>query len=130
MSSIKQDRTAERIRVILSELLRREVSDPRLQSITVTEIKLDPELTFADIYVNALGDESRESDVMEGLKRAKGFLRRELGKRVRLRVTPELHFHWDVTLERGERMHQLIASLDIPHEPEVSADDDPDTELE
>ncbi len=130
MSSIKQDRTAERIRVILSELLRREVSDPRLQSITVTEIKLDPELTFADIYVNALGDESRERDVMEGLKRAKGFLRRELGKRVRLRVTPELHFHWDVTLERGERMHQLIASLDIPPEPEVSADDDPDTELE
>lgn len=112
--SIKQDRMSERIRGILSELLLREVSDPRLQGVTVTEVKLDPELMFADIYVNALGDESRQDEVMNGLSSANGFLRREVGKRVRLRNTPELHFHWDMTLERGEHLNQLISSLHIP----------------
>lgn len=112
--SIKQDRMADRMRQILSELLLREVSDPRLHNVTVTEVKLDPELMFADVYVNALGDESRSQEVLAGLKSAGGFLRREVGKRVRLRNTPELHFHWDVTLERGERMNQVIANLHIP----------------
>jgi ribosome-binding factor A len=112
--SIKQDRMAERIQAILSELLLREVADPRLQKVTITEVKLDPELMFADIYVNALADESRQDEVLAGLGRAKGFLRREVGKRVRLRNMPELHFHWDETLERGERIHRLISELDIP----------------
>lgn len=114
--SIKQDRMSERIQGILSELLLKEVSDPRLQHITVTEVKLDPELMFATIYINALGDESREPQVMAGLQRAKGFLRREVGKRIRLRNSPDLVFHWDKTLERGERMHHLISSLEIPSE--------------
>ncbi|PJF21032.1 MAG: ribosome-binding factor A [Phototrophicales bacterium] len=112
--SIKQDRMSERIREILSELLLREVSDPRLHNITVTEVKLDPELMFADIYVNALGDESREDEVMQGLASANGFLRREVGKRIHTRNTPQLHFHWDVTLRRGEELNQLLDSLDIP----------------
>jgi ribosome-binding factor A len=112
--TIKQDRMAEQIRSILSELLLREVADPRLQGVTVTEVGLDRELMFADVYVNALGDESRQNDVMSGLERANGFLRREVGKRVRIRHTPELHFHWDVTLERGERINQILSGLDIP----------------
>lgn len=115
--SIKQDRMSERVRTILSELLLREVRDPRLQGVTITEVKMDPELMSADIFVNALGDESRQKEVLYGLKSANGFLRREVGKRVRLRNTPELHFHWDATLQRGERLNQLISSLDIPPEP-------------
>ncbi len=125
--TIKQDRVAERIRAILSELLLREVADPRLKNVTVTEVTLDPELMFADIYVNALGDESRQDEVMAGLSRAQGFLRREVGKRMRLRTLPELHFHWDETLERGERMNQLLSSLAIPPEPppvEIAEHDD------
>lgn len=114
--SIIQDRMQERIQSILSELLLREVADPRLQHITVTEVRLDPELLFANIYINALGDESRQKQVLAGLERAKGFLRREVARRVRLRSAPELIFHWDETLERGERLHQIIAKLDIPSE--------------
>lgn len=123
--TIKQDRMSERIQAILSELLLREVSDPRLRHVTVTEVKLDPELMFADVYVNALADESRQDDVMHGLERAKGFLRREVGKRVRLRNTPELHFHWDITFERGERLNQILEHLDIPA-PTESTDDSND----
>jgi ribosome-binding factor A len=122
--SIKQNRMADRVRQILSELLLREVSDPRLQGVTVTEVMLDPELMFADVYVNALGDESREKNVLTALKRANGFLRREVGKRVRLHNTPELHFHWDATLERGERLNQLLSSLQIPDPDEDDFDEE------
>lgn len=114
MATIKQDRVAERIQTILSELLLREVADPRLKNVTVTEVALDPELMFADVFVNALADESRQDAVMAGLARAQGFLRREIGKRMRLRTVPELRFHWDETLERGERINELLSSLDIP----------------
>jgi ribosome-binding factor A len=109
--SIVQDRMSDKIRAILSELLLREVSDPRLHNVTVTEVRLDTELTYANVYVNGLGDESRQKEVMQGLKSAQGFLRREVGKRVKLRNTPELNFHWDTTLERGERIGQLLDSL-------------------
>lgn len=130
--SIKQDRVSERIQTILSELLLREVRDPRLLGVTITEVRMDPELIFADVYVNALGDESRQKEVLDGLNRANGFLRREVGRRVRLRSTPELHFHWDVTLERGEQLNQLISSLEIPpevDEEELYGDDREDGEL-
>jgi ribosome-binding factor A len=122
--TIKRDRMAEQIRSKLSALLLREVSDPRLQSVTVTEVRLDPELIFADVFVNALGDEGRQEEVMQGLSRANGFLRRELGKRVRLRTVPELHFHWDVTLERAEHLNRLISNLEIPPPPPPEPVDD------
>lgn len=114
--TIKQDRIAERIRTVLSELLLRDVADPRLQGITITEVTLDPEWVYAYIYVNALGDESRKDEVLTGLQRAKGFLRREIGKSVRLRITPDLIFRWDTSLQRAENMQQLISKLNIPPE--------------
>jgi ribosome-binding factor A len=120
--TVKQDRMAWRIRTILSELLLREVSDPRLQGITITEVTLDAELEYARVYVNALGDETRQNEVMHGLERAKGFLRREVAQRVRLRKAPELIFRWDETLERGERINHLLSELDIPPEDEPVAD--------
>jgi len=123
MSRIKQNRMSDRIREILSELMLREVSDPRLHNVTVTEVKLDPELMFADVYVNAMS-EDRQKEVMQALKSAKGFLRREVGKRVRLRNVPDLIFHWDAMLERGEQMNQLIDGLYIPPPTEEPEDDD------
>ena len=119
--SVKKERMNERIRVVLSELMLREVSDPRLQGVTVTEVSLDPELMYATVYVNALGDEEREVEVMSALKKAGGFLRREVGQRIRLRNTPELNFHWDKSLEAAERINQLIDSLDIPDDIEGEA---------
>ena len=120
--SIKQRRMNDRIQHILSGLLQREINDPRLRDVTITEVQLDPELEVARVYVSALGDESREAEVMKGFRRAKGFLRRELGKRVRLRKTPELRFDWDRTLAHAERINQLISGLDIPAEPEADGD--------
>ncbi len=139
MSKIKQERTSGHIRKILSQLILREVADPRLQGITITDVELDPELLFAKVYVNALGEEERQPEVMFALEHAKGFLRREVAKRVRLRKAPELLFRWDESLQRGERIDALLANLDIPRdetlplaaEPtEDETDDDGDTDSE
>jgi ribosome-binding factor A len=117
MTTIKQDRVAGRIRQILSVLILREVADPRLQGITVTDVEIDSELMFARIYVNALGEEERAPEILGALKQAKGFLRREVGKRMSLRRVPDLGFYWDTSLERGDRIDTLIDRLDIPPAP-------------
>lgn len=114
MSKIRQRRTADRIQRVLSVLFLRELRDPRLQDITVTEVTIDRELKYADIYVNALGDESRQKEVMAALESATGYLRRELASRVRLRTVPHLHFHWDPTLAHAEKINQILDDLDIP----------------
>jgi len=114
--SVKRKRMSERIHQILSQLLLTEIADPRLQEITVTEVTLDPELMVAKVYVSAMGDENRETEVMSGLRRAGGYLRREVGQRVRLRHTPELHFKWDSALAQADRINAIISSLEIPAE--------------
>jgi ribosome-binding factor A len=116
VSKIRQQRTAEQIRVILSELVLREIRDPRIRDITITEVRIDRELLYADIYVNALGDESRKHEVLSALDGAKGYLRRELAARLDMRMVPNLHFHWDPTLEHAEHISQLLDSLEIPTE--------------
>ena len=114
MSKIRQQRTAEQIKIIFSEIFLRELNDPRLQGLTITEVTIDRELQHADIYVHALGDESREIGVLQALKSANGFLRRELSNRMQLRSVPQLHFHWDPTLAHAEKVNEILDSLHIP----------------
>ncbi len=116
MSKVRQQRTADQIQYTLSGLLLYQVQDPRLQGLTITEVKIDRELQHANIYVNALGDESRQGEVMESLDKASGFLRKELSNRVSFRTVPELHFHWDPRLAHAEEINQLLDELDIPPE--------------
>ena len=114
MPSIRQQRIAAQIRTLLSELLLRDLRDPRLDSVTVTDVKVDRELQYADIYVAALGEDSRQEEIMAGMASASGYLRRELGNRLRLRSTPQLHFHWDPLPAQAEQISQILESLDIP----------------
>src|SRR5688572_19177319 len=126
--SIKQERVAEDIREILSGIFLYEVTDPALQGITVTEVILDPELEYANCYVNALGEDSRQKEVMDGLRRANGFLRREVGKRIRLRRVPFLNFHWDITLSRAEAIEEALDRLNLPPAPPRKAAQDEDND--
>ncbi len=102
--------------MVLSDLSRRQLNDPRLHDLTITEVVIDRELQYADVYVNALGDESRRDEVMAGLQKAAGFLRRELSQHIRLRTIPELHFHWDPRLVQAEEVSRILDDLDIPPE--------------
>lgn len=126
--SIKQQRTAGRIREILSEVLLTEVSDPRLMGVTVTEVKIDRELRHANVYVAVIGAVGIDEDAMDGLARAKGFLRSALARRMQSRITPFLYFHWDARLEDSSRIEDLLADVDIPDEENNPVD--PDLQIE
>ena len=114
-SKVRLTRIADRIRQDLSEMLIREVQDPRLSGISITDVKVDRELTFADIYVSAVEGSERSKEVLEGLQSASGFLRSQLAARVDLRAFPRLRFHWDPTPERADHIERILASL--PQEP-------------
>jgi len=114
MSKIRQQRTADQIHMILSELMLRHLNDPRLLDLTVTEVTIDREMQYADVNDQALGDETRQDDVMAALENAAGFFRRELASRMRLRTTPQLHFHWDPRLAHAEEIDKILGELDIP----------------
>lgn len=118
MSTVRQKRTAEQIRMTLSQLLLLEMKDPRLQGVTVTRVTIDRELQYADIYVHALAEDEREEEVMEALQKASGYLRRELGNTLRLRHVPHLHFHWDPSLAHADRINRLLDDITIPEEEE------------
>ncbi|MEN8098097.1 MAG: 30S ribosome-binding factor RbfA [Chloroflexota bacterium] len=111
MTSVRQRRVADQIRSELSDLLLRDVRDPRLSFVTITDVSIDRELAYAQVYVNALGEEDRQDEVMEALDRARGYLRSQIASRIRLRRTPDLRFYWDPSLQHGERISELLDSL-------------------
>jgi len=104
-------RISDRIHQELSLVLQREVADPRLAMVTVTAVEVDRELAFATIYVTALGTQDRMNEVLSALESARGYLRRELAARVRLRSFPQLRFQWDLSYERGTRIDELLDML-------------------
>jgi ribosome-binding factor A len=122
VSKNRLDRINERILEELSALLLMEASDPRLSGVSVTDVDVDRELAYANIYVSALEGSERSKEILEGLEHASGFLRHELAIRVDLRTFPRLRFHWDPTFERAARIEEIFASLeDNPSEGEDPA---------
>ena len=110
-SGVRLQRIADRIRQELSELLIREIQDPRLEQIFVTDAKVDKELAFADIFVSAVEGHERSQEVLAGLESASGFIRKTLAGRVDLRVFPRLRFHWDPTPENADHIEKVLAEL-------------------
>lgn len=104
-------KVAERIQEELADILKRNVADPRLAMITITEVDVDRELAYAQIYVVASGDDERMDDVLAGLEGAQGYLRSQLAARIQLRSFPQLRFRWDASHERGARIEELLDSL-------------------
>ncbi len=121
MSKVRQERTAEQIQQLLSEIFLREVSDPRLAGVTITEVEIDRELQYATAYVNALGEDDRREEVMAGLQSAAGFLRRELAGSLNLRSAPVIRFQWDPRLRYVEEVDKLLEELDIKPDDTVNA---------
>ncbi len=124
-SKVRLTRIADRIRQDLSEMLIREVQDPRLSGISITDVKVDRELTFADIYVSAVEGSQRSKEILEGLQSASGFLRSQLAARIDLRTFPRLRFHWDPTPERADHIERILASLrQAPPTPQEKPNDE------
>jgi ribosome-binding factor A len=109
-SPIRQRRVADRLLQETSQLLQ-EMNDPRLALVTVTRVNIDRELEYANVFVSAVGDEARRKEVMLVLNGAKGYVRREIARRVQLRRAPELIFHWDPSPEKAEHIAQLLDEI-------------------
>ncbi len=122
MPSNHINRINEDIRLCMDKLLR-EVKDPRIHQglLSVTAVETSGDLKYSKIYLSVLGLEDEKS-FKQGLKSASGWLRRELGQRLRLRNTPELTFFLDHSIEEGAHINSLLAALDI--QPEEETEDD------
>ena len=111
-----QRRVSELVHIRLSNLLERKVKDPRLNLVTITDVEVSPDASRADVYFTAPGDDESREEVQEGLRSAAGWLRHELGQQLRLRHTPELIFHYDRSVERGERISNILDELGLGDE--------------
>jgi ribosome-binding factor A len=106
----RQQKLGDLIQRELSELLQRELRDPRVGMITITGVDVSPDLSHAKVFFTVL-EKQRLEDASEGLRRAAGFLRSQLAKRIKLYTTPELRFEYDESVERGDRLSRLINSV-------------------
>jgi ribosome-binding factor A len=111
VSDTRLQKIEDRIFQELSTLLLREVADPRLVGVSITKVRVDRELAYANIYVSSLEGSESADEIIAGLKHAGGYLRSELARRMQLRYTPRLRFFWDPSPEHADRIDQLIASL-------------------
>ena len=110
-SPIRLQKIADRIREDLSELLIFQVDDPRLSGVMVTDVKVDRELYYANIYVSAVEGKERSSEILAGLESANSFLRRSLSQTIELRTFPKLRFFWDPTPENADRVEFLLKQI-------------------
>lgn len=122
-------RIADQIQRDLSQLIRDEIKDPRLGMFTVQSVEVSRDLSHAKVYISVMGDEQVRIDTLAVLTRAAGYLRKLLGKEMRLRIIPQLHFIHDDSLDRGLHMSSLIAKAvaeDASHH-QAAGGDGPDT---
>ncbi|NLM39004.1 MAG: 30S ribosome-binding factor RbfA [Firmicutes bacterium] len=109
--STKHYRLTEDIKRAVSDIISREVKDPRLGMLSITDVDLSRDLSLARIYFSVLGGEDEAQNTLEGLNNAKGFIRTELARRVRMRHTPDIKFLHDSSLERGARINAILREL-------------------
>jgi ribosome-binding factor A len=119
----RTDRLNEALKQEISLLVRDEVRDPRVGLATITAVQTSPELDHAKVYFTALGDEAERAGILTGLRSAAPFIRSQLGKRMRMRRVPELHFEVDRVLEEAARIERLLREA-LPPEPLAARDDD------
>jgi ribosome-binding factor A len=110
-TKMRIQRISDRIQQELAELVLIKVNDPRITGVSITGVKVDRELAFADVFVSAVEGSSRSLEILKGLEHASGFLRHELSSKIELRTFPRLRFHWDPTPERADHIEKILASL-------------------
>jgi ribosome-binding factor A len=116
--SRRSQRVADLVRAELSLLVLTEAHDPDLRRVTITDVEMPPDLKSARVFFSCLGSDEEREKAAEALRRASGFLRREVGQRCKLRYAPELHFISDRSLERGARIEELLQQVLPPRQEE------------
>jgi len=107
----RSDKVADLVQKEISEMLLRSIKDPRIGFVTVTRVKVSDDCRSARVYFSVVGSEEERNRSVEGLNSAKGFLRKELGRRVSLRYTPDLIFQFDPSIEYAIHMEEVFQHL-------------------
>ena len=108
----RADRVGDAIHHEVSTILLSEIKDPRVDMVTVTGTKVSDDLRHANIFYSVIGDEERWAEVKKGLMSSKGYIKRQLAKRLNMKYIPDIHFNEDRTLEQGGRIDSILSSLD------------------
>ncbi|MFH1446112.1 MAG: 30S ribosome-binding factor RbfA [Chloroflexota bacterium] len=125
-SGIRLKRISDQVKQILSITLQSRIGDPRLAGIFITDVEVDRELEYANIYVSAIEGQDRAQEAIAALNNARGFLKFELAQEIDLRVIPKLKFYWDETPEKADRIDTLLAQIrgDLPEADIEDGDED------
>ena len=113
----RPSRIGDQLRAELSDLIARQVQDPGIGFLTITHVKVTPDLQVARVYYTSLGNEQARRDSQRALGRATPFLRRQLGSRLRLKRVPHLEFFFDESIERGDRIEKILQDLSAERAP-------------
>ncbi|HHV06182.1 MAG TPA: 30S ribosome-binding factor RbfA [Anaerolineaceae bacterium] len=113
---LRMKRINDRIKEILSVVLLTKIEDPRLMDVSVTDVRVDRELDYANIYVSSLDKDADQDEILEALSRASGYLKYEISQEIDLRIMPKLRFFWDPTPQRADRIDALLAQIRAENE--------------
>ena len=127
MPSTRPSRVGDQLRAEISDLLARQVHDPGIGFLTVTQVTVTPDLQVARVYYTTLGDERARRDTARALGRATPFLRRQLGSRLRLKRVPLLEFFFDESVESGDRIERILNENSAERDGSPAADRGPET---
>lgn len=108
---MRANRVGEQMKKELSDIISRKLKDPRVGFVTVTDVEVTGDLQQAKVFITVLGDDKQKEETLEGLEKANGFIRSEIGQRIRLRKTPEITFEYDESIEYGNRIESIIKKL-------------------
>ncbi|SIT67256.1 30S ribosome-binding factor RbfA [Edaphobacillus lindanitolerans] len=109
--TMRANRVAEQMKKELGDIISRKLKDPRIGFVTVTDVEVTGDLQQATIFISVLGDDRQKEETLKGLTKAKGFIRSEIGHRIRLRKTPEIFFEFDASVDYGNRIESLLRQV-------------------
>jgi ribosome-binding factor A len=112
MSGRRREKVADLLRDEVSEIIQREMSDPRLGFVSITRVELSPDLKYARMFISVMGTEEERADSLVALNNASGFIRRQLAPRLRMRVIPEVSFRLDRSMEHAENVARILRDLE------------------
>ncbi len=111
MKKVRSSRISEEIKKEVSLIIQSELKDPRIGFITVVAVEISNDLQIAKIYISIMGTEENKVETITALNKAKGYIRSELGKRIRLRITPEINFVIDNSIEYGNKIDKILDDI-------------------
>ncbi len=111
MARIRVSRVGEQVKKELSQIIQQEIKDPRIGFVTVTAVEMSGDLQIAKVYISVMGKQEEKRDTLAGLEKAKGYIRSEIGRRIKLRHVPELVFVMDESLEHSEHITRLLNDI-------------------